>query len=840
MSDNDDEIFKEHRDGLINEFKVFHSNISTIENGEVPLSEVRDLYADIKRELQLKIADLEQQEFRIAFVGGFNSGKSTLINAIIGEYILPEANKALTSVPTHLRKSNSGKNEYFAHYLSKEEVAQMKLMYREELARELGNESVKNLGDEGVIAAYEKRIRDFQEEGRIANLDPKLLNHFKEILTHEKKISKKIMDKPHIASCSYEEAFRLIQDNVEGAFVDKVEVQLKELDIPSDVVIVDLPGVSVPNPRHRNVTIDFIKKSAHAVVLVLHAKKVLDRDENSILKNYIGANVAIHNKIFWVINHWDVVTDADKKDVNQDIEQVLADFGINTPRIYRTSARDGLLAYLQLHPKETGPANERIKGHLDDYNANLKVRYDGSHAVAYNMSQVESVQRDLFSYLNTEIKKTTLTEMIDNILLRSKKTSTVLQKAQMEHQHYLTELIDQEKTAKQEEDFSKKKKALTAKARETLENILRKVVEEQGTIKAISSEDLWGLIQNTYTHNLDLPQEFRLIMYGLGRKTPLYFEIETKVLTRINELIKEKFAIAQREGIDRVFSDYESLLDGLSRFISEELKGEYIAELDKAFKDIILAKNRDKVSDAVELLSNALMSDLDQLMVWNGISEEDLFSQCGLLDSWESLADKGQASLREMKDKTNQVYSCLDTLKKRLVFLFDWQERQNFQNHLADIKERIEQIEQQFEIMRKLLQYAYPANPSPAIQLTKIAKVVPGGTHDSEAWEKKADLFRDFLEKVYKEHMIEVVEELNQRTWLNVRDTLAKTGQDIGDLLSKYVIPRLEATIKHGISQEFKKKREMKEKLQELIGANLKPFIEAEDRLSHLREKIVS
>jgi septation ring formation regulator EzrA len=246
------------------------------------------------------------------------------------------------------------------------------------------------------------------------------------------------------------------------------------------------------------------------------------------------------------------------------------------------------------------------------------------------------------------------------------------------------------------------------------------------------------------------------------------------------------------------------------------------------------------VSDAVELLSNALMSDLDQLMVWNGISEEDLFSQCGLLDSWESLADKGQASLREMKDKTNQVYSCLDTLKKRLVFLFDWQERQNFQNHLADIKERIEQIEQQFEIMRKLLQYAYPANPSPAIQLTKIAKVVPGGTHDSEAWEKKADLFRDFLEKVYKEHMIEVVEELNQRTWLNVRDTLAKTGQDIGDLLSKYVIPRLEATIKHGISQEFKKKREMKEKLQELIGANLKPFIEAEDRLSHLREKIVS
>jgi GTPase Era involved in 16S rRNA processing len=165
------------------------------------------------------------------------------------------------------------------------------------------------------------------------------------------------MDKPHVASCSYEEASRLIQDNIEGAFVDKVEIQLKDLDIPSDVVIVDLPGVSVPNPRHRNVTIDFIKKSAHAVVLVLHAKKVLDRDENSILKNYIGANVAIHNKLFWVINHWDIVTDADKKDVNQDIEQVLSDFGINTHRIYRTSARDGLPVNFQHNQHRAYPNN---------------------------------------------------------------------------------------------------------------------------------------------------------------------------------------------------------------------------------------------------------------------------------------------------------------------------------------------------------------------------------------------------------------------------------------------------------------------------------------------------
>lgn len=180
------DLFRKYRDELINQFKVFHSNIAIVESGEMPLPDLREAYGALKRDLQEKIADLETKEFRVAFVGGFNSGKSTLINAIIEEYILPEANRALTSVPTHLKRSNSDKDEFYIRYLSREEVVQMKRMYREALAQELGDPAAKDLGDDGVIAAYERRVSSIQNEGRVANLDPQLLNHFRDIHKYER------------------------------------------------------------------------------------------------------------------------------------------------------------------------------------------------------------------------------------------------------------------------------------------------------------------------------------------------------------------------------------------------------------------------------------------------------------------------------------------------------------------------------------------------------------------------------------------------------------------------------------------------------------------------------
>ena len=43
-------------------------------------------------------------------------------------------------------------------------------------------------------------------------------------------------------------------------FLDRVQVCISSSDVPSDILLVDLPGVSVPNPRHRQVTFRFVTR----------------------------------------------------------------------------------------------------------------------------------------------------------------------------------------------------------------------------------------------------------------------------------------------------------------------------------------------------------------------------------------------------------------------------------------------------------------------------------------------------------------------------------------------------------------------------------------------------
>jgi GTPase SAR1 family protein len=843
---NTENDYKHFHNKLIGFFKNLYSNLQYLVEGEVPASEAKDLYIETKRELQTKIIDLEKKEYRIAFVGGFNSGKSTLINAILGDYILPEAGKALTAVPTFIKRSVSQEDEFIVHYLSKDDVFKVKRLYRRALAEDLGDLSAVNLGDDGIIDVFDKKIKTSKDEGLTSHLDVKLLEHFKKVLLHEKNMRDKIRETSYSVECSREKAFSLIKDELEAAFIEKIEVRLKDMDIPHDVVIVDLPGVSVHNPRHRDVTLDFIKYSAHAIVLVLSAKRILDKDENLILKGFMGSNVNIQNKFFWVINQWDLVTDLDKKDIEADFDDMCSDLNINYLRSYRTSARDGLLAWLCLHKTNSIQASERLQEHMRTYEENLTHKYNSDHELAYKLSQVGKIRKDVFGYLNSEIKKTTLKEMAEGILVKCKRICTILRKEQEDHRHYLSEMMESEKKLREEEYIEEKRNRLTLEARETLRKMLDKVVDEQDEIEATRNTVLWEHIESTYSNNINLQGEFRKVMKILGRKAPLYFEIETNVLTSINELVKDKFVKVLKEGIGRIFDEYEILLEGFSRYISEELRGEYVSAIDRDFKDKIIRENKRKVRDGFEMYASALISRLDSLLVWADISEDELFKNLEI-GSAQEIIISNQAHLEKMKNGLNEMRSYVNELtelstQKRFIGLTHKRKLQDkksqSENVVANIKKQLADLQNSYTKMEKLLNYAYASNPHPAQQLTKIAKLVPKDIKDSDVWDLKARQFNEFLSNVYKTHMENAVNELNEQSWLFVRDNLAETEAQLNDILIKYVFQRLEKIVRDGVDKEFQLKRETKEKMQDLIGEHLKPFSDMERRMQKFMGEI--
>ena len=75
---NNHDPFRKYRDQLINDFKVFHANISMIENGEIPIQDVRELQVDINKTLQKEIDDLETKE-RIDHLNRINKHKLELM-----------------------------------------------------------------------------------------------------------------------------------------------------------------------------------------------------------------------------------------------------------------------------------------------------------------------------------------------------------------------------------------------------------------------------------------------------------------------------------------------------------------------------------------------------------------------------------------------------------------------------------------------------------------------------------------------------------------------------------------------------------------------------------------
>lgn len=284
---------------------------------------------------------LRQTEFPVAFLGSYSAGKSTMINAILGREILPATNQPTTAFPTLIKKGQAEKAViYFM-----DEQARLELWdsFVSDIEKKIGQ----NLQRQEAIGKHFMRIKEavqiYQQDTEVA-IDQQALIKLQALLSNWGNDAYK-----GIKEVTLSELRNYVEGYVGAIYVDKIEVFLENLNLGDDIVLVDLPGLSVDNKRHEEFTKSYIKEKAKAFVVCSPHDKVLQGKEIEFLSKINQQNSTIIERAFWVINKWDAANS--KLEQTQSLDSFKAQaktysFSINAERQFQTSAFNYLLLKL--------------------------------------------------------------------------------------------------------------------------------------------------------------------------------------------------------------------------------------------------------------------------------------------------------------------------------------------------------------------------------------------------------------------------------------------------------------------------------------------------------------
>lgn len=246
----------------INEYANSLNRIRQITNHKNISSEIRD---DLRNRIDNFIKDAKEPEFHIALVGAIKAGKSTLINAILGEDL---ASSSVTPETASLTKFKASKK---SNYIKLD-------FYSSEEWKSLW-ESVQSSKSEVFMEKYNSLNGDLEKEKWIGKESIKIeLDNFDALRYEIKKWT----------SCN----------SVTHYFVKEVEVGLVGFDIPTGVVYVDTPGLDDPVRYRSDITRNYIDR-ANAVLVCVNSSALTGQELSTIYKVFANARYS-KDKIYIV------------------------------------------------------------------------------------------------------------------------------------------------------------------------------------------------------------------------------------------------------------------------------------------------------------------------------------------------------------------------------------------------------------------------------------------------------------------------------------------------------------------------------------------------------------
>lgn len=558
---------------LIINYNIFFKKYKEVES-ILDLSEEKKFFF---RKYEKNISQLEEIIFPVAFLGGFNTGKSTIINAFIGKEILPTANEITTAIPM-LIKSGEIDNVRI-NYLDKEKIEYLLSLLTESILKRININDAFRFSLEQKDASFNhlsKKINEYESQsGNIVIKNE--LEKIKIILDNiDIYLSKKNEIKP-IADLR-----KIDENSIEANFIDYIVITLKDINLPKNIILVDLPGLGVLNERHQRITSEYIQNEAKSFVVCIDPQQHLEGKELEFIRNLNNTNPSILKRAFWVFNKWDQVNLKQKTEATNFFNKKVYENNLNidNSRVYSFSA----LRYLESKNKQQ--ENEQTGNSIDDYIKNF-----------------ESFKNNIINYLNTTAVSEYIKQQELDLYKITKDLIAILDKSNI---HSTAEDDTQIRIS----DFTYDEfNSYISEINYRLDLFRKKIISEttQNFVTQQQQEDITRKINNSlYGKHDDLKLTLMSGQYNKdGMITNLLHDIN-QALTKENSIIENIFSIISLDFTEKYLSSIlydliqinkNYITDNLKFFLDEKFSNNNLKMRLYGLSDTIFYKYNQKIED---------------------------------------------------------------------------------------------------------------------------------------------------------------------------------------------------------------------------------------------------
>lgn len=283
--------------------------------------------ASFYKTLKEKREQFEQQQFTVVLFGAFSAGKSSFINALIGDAINPVSPHPTTATITKICPPTDTYHhgQAIITYKSKKELfLELQQIYR------LFQQEVEDLPAAIKGIASLLRVKQLTPSQKLA------VPYLTAVKQGFKQIQSLLGSK---VTCQHVDLVNKIGKEEEACFIQEAAFYYDSIFAQLGITLVDTPGANSVHARHTDVAFQYMKQADAIIYLTYYNHAFSGADREFLIQLGRVQDVFTTDKMFFLINAVDLATSEQERDtVIAYVSQQLRNFGLRNPRLFAVSS----------------------------------------------------------------------------------------------------------------------------------------------------------------------------------------------------------------------------------------------------------------------------------------------------------------------------------------------------------------------------------------------------------------------------------------------------------------------------------------------------------------------